>query len=136
MLSCGGIELVEFSLIGDSHLDERGGVVVLAGLHREHKTNLFHGHLLRRGDLVPDGCGGAVGSQRAAPIDDVIGAAGGASTGEAQTGQSVGFVGASIFRGCPWGMSCTAIVSASAVPLLRSVCSSLPPASMNPCPAV
>jgi hypothetical protein len=88
------------------------------------------------GDLVPDGCDGAGGPQRAAPIDDVIGAAGGAWTGEAQTGQSVGFVGASIFRGCPWGMSCTAIVSASAVPLLRSVCSSLPPASMNPCPAV
>ena len=87
-------------------------------------------------DVVPDDRDGAVSPQRAAPIDDVIGAAGGAWTGEVQTGQSVGFVGASIFRGCPWGMSCTAIVSAWAVPLLRSVCSSLPPASMNPCPAV
>ena len=115
---------------------ERTRVVALARLDREHKPNLFRDHLLRRTYLGPYGCDGAAGRQRAAPIDDVIGAAAGAWTGEAQTGQSVGFVGASIFRGCPWGISCTAIVSASAVPLLRSVCSSLPPASTNPCPAV
>ena len=57
------------------------------------------------------------------------------SSGFRQTGQCVG-LGSSVFRGAPWGMSCTAIVSALVVPFLRSVCSSLPPPSMNPCPAV
>ena len=61
--------------------------------------------------------------------------AGRAGDGRFQDGQLVG-CGSSIFLWAPCGRSCTAIVSAGMLLSFRSMCTSLPPASTNPCPAV